>query len=106
MIIAAGEKVRLVPFVSFVPGSESSVRKRKHRVTWRYPMFSGGEKNLNLNTAVIGNRASALESKFSYFFMFYKGYGRFEKNVRRPNKNLHYAAPPVNFSLSCTPGKP
>jgi hypothetical protein len=22
--------------------------KRKHRVTMRYPMFSGGEKNLNL----------------------------------------------------------
>jgi hypothetical protein len=54
-------------------------------------MFSGGEKNLNLNTAVIGNRATALKSKFSYFFAFYNGYGRFETNVRRLQKNLHFA---------------
>jgi hypothetical protein len=47
-------------------------------------MFSGGEKNLNLNTAVIGNRAAALEFKLSYFFASYKGYGTFKKNVRRP----------------------
>jgi hypothetical protein len=36
-------------------------------------MFSGGEKNLNLNTAVIGNRAAALESKFPYFFRPIRG---------------------------------
>jgi hypothetical protein len=38
--------------------------KRKHRVTWRYPMFSGGEKNRYLNFyCLIGSGAFALKFK-------------------------------------------
>jgi len=46
------------------------LRKRKHRVTWRYPMFSGGEKNRYLNFyCLIGSGAFALKFKPPYFIV-------------------------------------
>jgi hypothetical protein len=68
-------------------------------------MFSGGEKNLNLNTAVIGNRASALESKSPYFLRPIKGTAGLKKLFVAQRRICILPMVAVN-SLRCTPGKP